>query len=91
MKVGALMSNHRPFAACSEVDLLDEFVEIYCPDLYRDPDSMEQALSEALATAQLFDEVETLRVENRFLKAKLATVMDQVAALRAMKLQGGTA
>ena len=83
------MKNHRPFSASCEVDLLDEFVEIYTPDLYREPDSVEEALSEALATTQLFDEVETLRVENRKLSVKLATVMDQVAALRAVQLQGG--
>jgi len=82
------MKNHRPFSAPCEVDLLDEFVEIYTPDLYREPGSAEEALSEALATTQLFDEVETLRVENRKLNVKLAMVMDQVAAIRTARMGG---
>jgi len=81
------MGNHRVFAASSEADLVDEFVDIYCPSPYDEPNPVAEAETNEILLA----EVENLEAENRFLEAKLATVMDQVAAMRAIQLQGGAA
>jgi len=53
-------------------DLLDGFDGFYPPESYQPGSGVEVLLVE----------VESLQAENRFLEAKLATVMDQVAALR---------